>query len=76
MTELSINLISSNLTILKTNKIWLSSPHLSGSEQKYVQAAFDSNWIAPLGPNVDGFELDLTNYFNEPIFVLHSGAQV
>ena len=76
MTELSINLISSNLTILKTNKIWLSSPHLSGSEQKYVQAAFDSNWIAPLGPNVDGFELDLTNYFNEPIFVstLSSGT--
>ena len=58
------------------NKIWLSSPHLSGSEQKYVQAAFDSNWIAPLGPNVDGFELDLSNYINEPIFVsaLSSGT--
>jgi dTDP-4-amino-4,6-dideoxygalactose transaminase len=58
------------------SKIWLSSPHLSGSEQKYVQAAFDSNWIAPLGPNVDGFELDLSNYINEPIFVsaLSSGT--
>jgi dTDP-4-amino-4,6-dideoxygalactose transaminase len=58
------------------NKIWLSSPHLSGSEQKYVQAAFDSNWIAPLGPNVDGFELDLINYISEPIFVsaLSSGT--
>jgi dTDP-4-amino-4,6-dideoxygalactose transaminase len=44
------------------NKIWLSSPHLSGHEQKYVQAAFDTNWIAPLGPNVDGFEQDLCNY--------------
>jgi len=44
------------------NKIWLSSPHLSGHEQKYVKEAFDSNWIAPLGPNVDGFEQDLCNY--------------
>jgi len=44
------------------NKIWLSSPHLSGHEQKYVQEAFATNWIAPLGPNVDGFEQDLCNY--------------
>jgi len=44
------------------NKIWLSSPHLSGHEQKYVQEAFTANWIAPLGPNVDGFERDLCTY--------------
>jgi dTDP-4-amino-4,6-dideoxygalactose transaminase len=44
------------------NKIWLSSPHLGGSEQKYVNEAFHSNWVAPLGPNVDGFELDISNY--------------
>lgn len=44
------------------NKIWLSSPHLSGHEQKYVQEAFAANWIAPLGPNVDGFEQDLCHY--------------
>ncbi len=44
------------------NKIWLSSPHLSGHEQKYVQEAFAANWIAPLGPNVDGFERDLCTY--------------
>ncbi|AEI51644.1 DegT/DnrJ/EryC1/StrS family aminotransferase [Runella slithyformis] len=44
------------------NKIWLSSPHLSGHEQKYVQEAFAANWIAPLGPNVDGFEQDLCRY--------------
>ena len=44
------------------NKIWLSSPHLSGKEQKYVQEAFDTNWIAPLGPNVNGFESELANY--------------
>jgi dTDP-4-amino-4,6-dideoxygalactose transaminase len=76
VTELSINLISSNLTILKTKKIWLSSPHLSGSEQKYVQAAFETNWIAPLGPNVEGLELDLEIYLEESSFVgsLSSGT--
>ena len=44
------------------SKIWLSSPHMGGSEQKYVQQAFDENWIAPLGPNVNGFEQDLQYY--------------
>ncbi len=38
------------------SRIYLSPPHMSGLEQQYVQAAFDSNWIAPLGPNVDAFE--------------------
>ncbi|MCP4363329.1 MAG: aminotransferase class I/II-fold pyridoxal phosphate-dependent enzyme, partial [Chloroflexi bacterium] len=40
-------------------RIYLSPPHMSGLEQQYVQAAFDSNWIAPLGPNVDAFEQEL-----------------
>lgn len=44
------------------SKIWLSSPHMGGTEQKYVQEAFDTNWIAPLGPNVNGFEKDLATY--------------
>jgi dTDP-4-amino-4,6-dideoxygalactose transaminase len=43
-------------------KIWLSSPHMGGNEQKYVQEAFDTNWVAPLGPNVNGFERDLELY--------------
>ncbi|GLU55080.1 DegT/DnrJ/EryC1/StrS family aminotransferase [Dyadobacter frigoris] len=43
-------------------KIWLSPPHMSGKELKYIQEAFDSNWIAPLGPNVDAFEQELANY--------------
>jgi dTDP-4-amino-4,6-dideoxygalactose transaminase len=43
-------------------KIWLSSPHMSGREIGYVQQAFDTNWIAPLGPNVDSFELALCEY--------------
>ncbi len=44
------------------NKIWLSSPHMSGKEFEYVKEAFDTNWIAPLGPHVDGFEKDLVSY--------------
>ena len=46
-------------------KIWLSSPHMGGTEQNFVQEAFDANWIAPLGPNVNGFEQDLENYIEE-----------
>lgn len=43
-------------------KIWLSSPHMGGQEFAFVKDAFDTNWIAPLGPNVDGFEQDLVAY--------------
>ena len=39
-----------------TNRIYLSSPHMSGAEMQYIKEAFDQNWIAPLGPNVDAFE--------------------
>jgi len=38
------------------DKLWLSSPHMGGTEQKHVQEAFDTNWVAPLGSNVNGFE--------------------
>lgn len=50
-------------------KIWLSSPHMGGTEQKYVQEAFDANWVAPLGPNVDGFEKDLEIFLNSDVKV-------
>lgn len=43
-------------------KIWLSSPHMGSKELTYVQEAFETNWIAPLGPHVDGFERDLALY--------------
>lgn len=43
-------------------KIFLSSPHMSGYEMKYVQQAFETNWIAPLGPNLDGFETEVADY--------------
>ncbi|WP_430790457.1 DegT/DnrJ/EryC1/StrS family aminotransferase [Virgibacillus flavescens] len=44
------------------SKIFLSSPHMSGNEQKYIQDAFDLNWIAPLGNNVDAFEREIAAY--------------
>ena len=47
---------------MSKEKIWLSSPHMGGKEEIYVKEAFDSNWVAPLGPNVDGMERDLVNY--------------
>ena len=61
---------------MNTKKIWLSSPHLGGSELKFVQEAFDTNWIAPLGMNVDGFEMDLETYLKNEIYVsaLSSGT--
>jgi pyridoxal phosphate-dependent aminotransferase EpsN len=43
-------------------RIFLSAPHMSGNEQKYVEQAFNTNWIAPLGPNVDAFEKELAAY--------------
>ena len=44
------------------SKIWLSSPHIGTKEQEFVKEAFDTNWIAPLGPHVDRFENDLQSY--------------
>jgi dTDP-4-amino-4,6-dideoxygalactose transaminase len=57
-------------------KIWLSSPHMGGNEQNFIKEAFDTNWIAPLGPNVSGFEQDLEQYLGQNIFVgaLSSGT--
>jgi dTDP-4-amino-4,6-dideoxygalactose transaminase len=46
------------------SKIWLSSPHMGGNEKKYVNEAFDTNWVAPLGPNVNHFEKELASYLN------------
>jgi dTDP-4-amino-4,6-dideoxygalactose transaminase len=43
-------------------KIWLSSPHMGGIEKDFVAEAFETNWIAPVGPNIDGFENDLINF--------------
>lgn len=50
-------------------KIWLSSPHMGGNEQKYIDEAFAENWVAPLGPNVNKFENDLKNYLSSNVEV-------
>ncbi len=61
---------------MNESKIWLSSPHMGGRERAYVTEAFDTNWVAPLGPNVNGFESDLATYQGENIKVaaLSSGT--
>ena len=46
-------------------KIWLSLAHMSGREQDFIKEAFDTNWVVPLGPNVNGFEADLEKYIGE-----------
>lgn len=43
-------------------RIYLSAPHMSGHEQDYIKEAFETNWIAPLGPNVDAFEQAMVEY--------------
>ena len=49
---------------------------MGGKEQQYIQEAFDTNWVAPLGPNVTGFEADLESYLQQNSFVaaLSSGT--
>lgn len=58
------------------SKIWLSSPHMGGTELSYIHEAFDTNWVAPLGPNVDNFEKDITKFLKEDVHVaaLSSGT--
>ncbi len=57
-------------------KIWLSSPHMGGTELQYINEAFETNWVAPLGPNVTGFEQDLERFLNDEVYVaaLSSGT--
>ena len=49
----------------RKDRILLCLCHLSGNEQKFVQEAFDTNWVVPLGPNVNGFEKDLEDFVNQ-----------
>jgi dTDP-4-amino-4,6-dideoxygalactose transaminase len=60
---------------MMNKKIWLSSPHMSGLEMNYIQDAFRTNWIAPLGPNVTAFENELAEYLNiKHVAALTSGT--
>lgn len=58
------------------SKIWLSSPHMGGNEISYVNHAFETNWIAPLGPHVVGFERDIKDFLqtNKEVAALSSGT--
>lgn len=51
-------------------RIWLSSPTMHGEEQRFIKEAFDTNWVAPLGKNVDEFEREMAAY----VGVLHAAA--
>jgi dTDP-4-amino-4,6-dideoxygalactose transaminase len=57
-------------------KIWLSSPHMGKKEQEFINEAFQGNWIAPIGPNLDAFELALANYLEDDkqVVALNSGT--
>ena len=61
---------------MERTKIWLSSPHLGRSEQKFIQEAFDTNWVTTIGPNINGFENDVQSYLANQSFVsaLNSGT--
>ncbi|TDT44762.1 dTDP-4-amino-4,6-dideoxygalactose transaminase [Maribacter spongiicola] len=63
-------------TVSTPTKIWLSSPHMGGTEQNYVNEAFDTNWIAPLGPNVNAFEQAIKDELENAVHVaaLSSGT--
>ena len=57
------------------SKIWLSSPHMGGQEFEFVKEAFETNWIAPVGPHIGGFEKDLALYNRiDNVVVLNSGT--
>jgi len=56
-------------------RIWLSPPHMGRNELSFVQEAFDTNWIAPLGPNVDAFEKELSLLLNgKSVAAVNSGT--
>ena len=61
---------------MNNEKIWLSSPHMGGKEEAFVKEAFDTNWVAPLGPNVSGLENDLEAYLEQDrhVAALSSGT--
>lgn len=61
---------------MERKRILLCLAHMSGNEQKYIQEAFDTNWVVPLGPNVNGFEEDLEKFVgqNKNVVALSAGT--
>ena len=56
------------------SRIWLSLAHMGGREQEFIREAFDTNWVVPLGPNVDAFEKALAAYLREDKHVVALSA--
>jgi dTDP-4-amino-4,6-dideoxygalactose transaminase len=60
---------------MNNQRIWLSLAKMTGREQAFIQEAFDTNWVVPLGPNVDGFERELGDFLGtEHVVALSSGT--
>ena len=61
---------------MEQKRVWLCLAHMSGNEMKFIQEAFDTNWVVPLGPNVNGFEADLEQMVgeNRHVVALSSGT--
>lgn len=61
---------------MNNKRIWLSLAQMGGREQEFIKEAFDTNWVVPLGPNVDGFEKDLAEYIGQDreVVALSSGT--
>lgn len=57
-------------------RIYLCLAHMSGTEQAFIKEAFDTNWVVPLGPNVNGFEEDLKQFAGggKEVVALSSGT--
>ena len=51
-------------------KIWLSLAKMGGREREFIREAFETNWVAPLGPNVTGFEKDLEAYLDSDTHIV------
>jgi dTDP-4-amino-4,6-dideoxygalactose transaminase len=51
---------------MNEQKIYLSSPHMGGEELKFVQEAFETNWVSPVGPHISSFEGELAHYLGSP----------
>lgn len=58
-----------NMTETNSSQIWISPPHMSGNEMKYIQEAFYSNWISPFGTNIENFEKDLQTFLGSGVYV-------
>ena len=61
---------------MEKNRIYLCLAHMSGKEQQFIKEAFDTNWVVPLGPNVNAFEEDLKQFIGggKEVVALASGT--